>query len=119
MKTGIFSAAVLCGIMIFGFGLTPCAAAASGAPIADNLELTTHRNTPVEGRLCAHDADDDVVCFEISTAPVKGEIELKDDGVILYTPRRDKKGRDYFGYRARDAAGNISQEAAVIIRIEK
>ena len=44
---------------------------------------------------------------------------MKDDGVIVYTPRRDKKGRDYFGYRAKDAEGNVSQEATAIIRIEK
>ena len=54
-----------------------------------------------------------------ATCPVKGSIELKGDGVIVYTPHRDKKGRDYFGYRARDAAGNLSQEATAIIRIEK
>ena len=119
MKPGVFSAAVLCGIMIFVFGLTPCAAAASSAPEADNLELTTRRNTPVTAQLTARDPDGDIVCYEITTDPVKGDIELKDDGVILYTPRHDKKGRDYFGYRAKDAAGNISQEATAIIHIEK
>ena len=106
-------------LLLFGFVLSPRAEAAGNTPIADNLELTTRRNIPVEGRLSAHDADDDIVSFEITTDPIKGSIEFKDDGVIIYTPRRDKKGRDYFGYRARDAAGNVSQEATAIIRIEK
>lgn len=119
MKTTAISAAALSMLLLFGFALAPCAEALGSAPEADSLELSTRRNTPVVGRLSARDPDGDIVCFEITTGPVKGDIELKDDGVIVYTPRRDKKGRDYFGYRAKDAAGNVSQEATAIIRIEK
>lgn len=118
MKRTAFSVATLSLLLLFGFGLSSCAEAGS-APTADNLELTTRRNVPVEGRLTARDPDGDIVSFEITTDPVKGDIALKDDGVIVYTPRRDKKGRDYFGYRAKDAEGNVSQEATAIIRIEK
>ena len=119
MKTTAISAAALGMLLLFCFALAPCAEASGNAPECDNLELSTRRNTPVEGKLSACDVDGDIVCFEISTDPVKGDIELKDDGVIVYTPRTGKKGRDYFGYRARDAAGNVSQEATAIIRIEK
>ena len=118
MKRTAFSVAALSLLFLFGFGLSPRAEAGS-APTTDNLELTTRRNVPVEARLTARDADDDIVSFEITTDPVKGDIVLKDDGVIVYTPRRDRKGRDYFGYRAKDAEGNVSQEATAIIRIEK
>lgn len=118
MKRTAFSFTALCLLLLFGFGLSP-RAEAGGAPTADNLELTARRNTPVESRLTARDPDEDIVSFEITTDPVKGDIVLKEDGVIVYTPRRDKKGRDYFGYRAKDAEGNISQEATAIIRIEK
>ena len=116
-QNSVFAAA-LSMMLLFGFGLSRNAEAGS-APVADNLELSTPRNIPVEGRLTARDADDDIVSFEITTDPVKGDIVLQDEGIILYTPHRDKKGRDYFGYRAKDAEGNVSQEATAIIRIEK
>ena len=96
-RTAIFVAA-LNMLLLFGFVFAPCAGALGSAPECDNLELSTRRNIPVA---------------------VKGDIELMDNGVIVYTPRTGKKGKDYFGYRAKDAAGNVSQEATAIIRIEK
>ena len=119
MKRTAISVAALGMLLLFGFALAPCAEALGSAPECDNLELSTRRNTPLTAQLTARDPDGDIVCFEITTCPVKGDIELKDDGVIVYTPRTGKKGKDYFGYRAKDAAGNISQEATAIIRIEK
>lgn len=119
MKTTAFSAAVLSMALLFSFGLSCSAEAAGSVPIAENLELTTRRNTPLEAKLTARDADDDIVIFKITTDPVKGDIVLREEGRITYTPRRDKKGRDYFGYRVIDAEGNVSQEATAIIRIEK
>ena len=89
------------------------------APVAQNLELSTYRNVTVSGKLSAFDSENDVVMFEITTPPVKGSVELSDDGSFIYTPNKDKKGRDYFGYKALDAEGNRSQEATVIIKIEK
>ena len=119
VKTTTFSVAALSMALLFGFGLSPRAEAAGSAPVAENLELTTRRNTPVSGQLSARDADGDIVSFEITTDPVKGELALKDEGRVVYTPRPNKKGRDYFGFRAVDAEGNVSQEATAIIRIEK
>ena len=117
-RTAIFVAA-LNMLLLFGFMFAPCAGALGSAPECDNLELSTRRNTPVEAKLSARDPDEDIVCFELTTCPVKGDIELMDNGVIVYTPHIGKKGKDYFGYRAKDAAGNVSQEATAIIRIEK
>ena len=89
------------------------------APIAENLELTTFRNTSVNGTLSAYDPECDVCSYEITTNPVKGEIVVEENGGFIYTPGEGKKGRDYFGYKAIDSEGNVSQEATVIIRIEK
>lgn len=100
-------------------GLAYPAMAAGSAPVAENLELRTFRNVSVSGQLSAFDPENDVVKFEICTQPVKGHIELAADGSFVYTPNQDKKGRDYFGYRATDSEGNVSQEATVIIRIDK
>ena len=100
-------------------GLTVPVLAEGNAPISDNFEFKTYQNTALYGALSAYDLEDDVVFFEITTQPVKGNIELQQDGSFVYTPREGKKGRDYFGYKAVDTKGNKSQEATVIIRIEK
>ena len=95
------------------------ALAVSGAPVAENLELTTYRNGSVGGRLAAADPEGDALTFEITTQPGKGTVELTEDGRFVYTPETNRKGRDYFGYRAVDETGARSQEATVIIKIEK
>lgn len=98
----------------------PEAAYAQGQPpLAESFELSTPMNTPYEGQLTASDEDSGELFYEITTQPVKGEIALNEDGSFVYTPRENKKGRDYFGYKAIDPDGNYSQEATVIIRIKK
>ena len=104
-------------IMCAGFAV-PVYAAGS-APIAENLELSVCKGASINGVLSAVDPEGDVVRFEISTKPIKGEIVLEENGCFSYAPREGKKGRDYFGYKAIDSEGNISQEATVIIRIGK
>lgn len=93
--------------------------AEGNAPVAQNLELSTYRNVSVGGRLTAVDPDGDTLSYSVTTEPTKGEVELTDDGRFVYTPDTNRKGRDYFGYKATDSEGNSSQEATVIIRIEK
>ena len=93
--------------------------ALGSAPVAENLNIDTYRNTSVNGMLSAYDPEGDIVSFEITTKPVKGEIHVEPSGEFIYTPREGKKGRDYFGYKAIDSEGNCSQEATVIIKIEK
>lgn len=95
------------------------ASAAGTAPVAENLELTTYRNVSVGGKLSAVDPDGGALTFTITTDPVKGQVELSEGGQFVYTPGLNRRGRDYFGYRAADAEGNVSQEATVIIRIQK
>ncbi len=110
--------AVLMSIIMLG-SISQQGFAEGSAPVAENLELKTYKNVSVGGLLSAYDPDDDVTSFEITTKPVKGDIEVSDDGSFVYTPRENKKGRDYFGYKAVDSQGNYSQEATVIICIEK
>lgn len=109
--------ALLLGMCMLAGGVR--SSAEGSAPAAENLELRTYRNVSVGGRLKAFDPDDDVVSYSITTDPVKGSIELEENGCFVYTPRENKRGRDYFGYKAVDSEGNLSQEATVIIRIEK
>ena len=105
-------------IAILCFGLVFSASAENGL-VAENLELTTYRGVSVGGRLTVADAGIEIVGFEITTPPTKGSVELGDDGCFVYTPDEAKKGKDYFGYKAIDAEGRKSQEATVIIKIQK
>lgn len=109
----LFMAVLMCSGFVYP------AFAEGSAPVAENLELRTYKNVSVSDKLKAFDPEDDVVDFEITTQPVKGYIELSADGSFTYTPGQDKKGKDYFGYKAIDSQGNYSQEATVIIKIEK
>ena len=119
MKRITMSATALIMALFFLAGIADPACAAGMAPVAENLEFTTYRNTSFGGTLSAYDSDGEELNYEITTSPVKGDIKLESDGSFVYTPRQDKKGKDYFGYRAIDSEGNGSQEATVIITIEK
>jgi len=114
LKRSIISTSIVLSI-----ALIASVAALAQSPIAENLEITTYRDVSVGGMLCAIDPDGDTVTFEITTDPTKGVIELAEDGAFVYTPNDGKKGKDYFGYRATDSEGNVSQEGTVIIKIEK
>lgn len=119
MKRMLISFMALTMAVFMFAGLAEPVFAEGSAPVAENLELKTYRNVSVGGQLSAFDPDGDELSFEITTQPVKGGIELADDGSFVYTPGENKRGRDYFGYKALDAQGNYSQEATVIIKIEK
>lgn len=116
-KTMAISVSVLL-VLVLCFSLIPVSADSS-APVAENFEFETYRGVSFGGQLSAIDPQGDALSFEITTQPVKGSIELCDDGSFVYTPLDGKKGRDYFGYKAIDAEGNSSQEATVIIKILK
>lgn len=119
MKRLFISLAALALIAVMCAGLAAPAYAEGTSPVAENLELVTYREVTVAGTLSAYDPDGDVVGYEITTQPVKGLIQMLGDGSFTYTPGEGKKGKDYFGYKAVDGQGNYSQEATVIIKIQK
>lgn len=110
---------LLCLAAALCFATVAFAFADSGSLIAENLEISTYRGVAVGGRLAVADVGAEVIGFEITTKPGKGEVELGDDGCFVYTPGEGKRGKDYFGYKAIDAEGKYSQEATVIISIKK
>ena len=89
----------------------------NSAPVAENQELQTYRGVSVGGRLSAYDAEGDAVSCRLETEPIKGDVTVSPDGYFIYTPKANKRGRDYFGFRATDAEGNVSQEGTVIIQL--
>lgn len=120
MKQKLFAAVcafALCAAL--GTAIHAGQEAETAAPVAENLELTTFRNTSVGGTLSASAPDGSPLTFRITTEPIKGTVTLTYDGTFVYTPADGKRGRDYFGFRAADSSGRESQEATVIIAIKK
>ena len=93
-RKGLVLCAVLLTAAIALTALAPVlpAHAEGGAPVAQNLELTTYRNVSVGGRLSAVDPDGGTLTYQITTEPTKGEIELTDDGRFVYTPDTNRRG---------------------------
>lgn len=89
------------------------------APVAENQEITTYRGVSVGGRLKATDPEGGQLYFELTTEPMKGSVELAADGHFVYTPGENKRGKDYFGFRAVDEQGNRSQEGTVLIQLKR
>ena len=120
MRKTLFSSAVTLVLSVLaGLWLMLTGAAEGSAPVAENFEFETYRGVSFGAQLCAVDPEGDPVSFEITTQPVKGKLTVSDDGSFVYTPSPDKRGKDYFGYKALDSEGNASQEATVIIRLVK
>ncbi len=111
-------------LMILALCLTAASAlgtvgSSAAAPVAENLEISTYRGVSVGGSLSAQSAKGGELTFALATPPAKGVVEIEPDGSFVYTPEEGRRGRDYFGYRVTDEDGVESQEATVIIRIEK
>ena len=100
-------------------GAAPGTGAANTAPVAENQQIQTYRGVSVGGQLTAHDAEGDALTFELATDPMKGTVQLSPQGYFVYSPKEGKRGKDYFGFRATDSAGNVSQEGTVIIKLVK
>ena len=79
MHKGKFKAAalVLALTLIMPLGTV---LAANGAPVAENLELTTYRNVCVGGQLSAVDPEGDAMTFEITTSPARARWSSRTTG---------------------------------------
>lgn len=96
--------------------------AENGAPVAENLELTTYKNVAVTGQFSATDPEGDLLTFRLVDKPARGSVTLSEaEGgtEFVYTPYENKSGKDSFTYAAVDAVGNTSAPATVKIRIER
>ena len=79
-------------------------AEANGAPVAENLELTTYKNVAVTAQFSAVDPEGDLLTYHILNKPARGAVTMPEDS---------------FTYVAVDAVGNSSDPATVKIKIEK
>ena len=91
------------------------------APMAEDLTLSTYRNTALTARFAATDPEGDLLTFQLVSKPARGAVTMPEEGedTFLYTPYENKTGRDTFTYVAVDAVGNTSAPATVKLKIEK
>lgn len=88
-------------------------------PTAQDGKLQTYKNIANTGTLCASDPEGEALQFQIVRQPKRGKVELGEDGSFVYTPDRNKVGKDSFSFTASDPAGNVSEEHTIEIEILK
>lgn len=95
--------------------------ASNSAPVAENLELCTYKNTALTARFAATDPEGDLLTYQLVSKPARGAVTISEEGenTFVYTPYENKTGKDSFTYVAVDTVGNISTPATVKIKIEK
>ena len=100
-------------------GLFASAAAMENCPpIAENMELTTYKDTCVGGVFRATDPEGEALTFQLVREPKRGSVQIDGENFI-YTPAAGKKGTDSFSYVATDASGKSSNEATVTVKVTK
>lgn len=92
---------------------------ADNPPVAQDSTMETYKNIPNEGCLKAEDPEGKPLIYTVTRQPKRGQVEIREDGTFLYTPKKNKVGVDSFVFTAADPAGNVSREATVTIQILK
>lgn len=88
-------------------------------PEVKDGSIQTYKNLPNTGRFDAKDPEGSALTFTITRQCRRGTVTIQEDGSFLFTPKKNKVGKDYFTYTATDAAGNVSAEATVTVEILK
>lgn len=89
------------------------------APVAEDFAIETYKNLPNTGALKVSDPEGESLTYTLVRAPKRGEVDLREDGSFVYTPKKNKVGVDSFVYTATDPAGNVSRQATVTVQILK
>ncbi len=89
------------------------------APVAEDFAMETYKNLPNEGILKVRDPEGKAMTYTLLRQPKRGQVEIREDGSFVYTPKKNKVGVDSFTYTATDPAGNVSREATVTVQILK
>lgn len=98
------------------FGIQPkeeAPAAAEGAPIARELEISAYRGVPYTGQF---QSNTEGVTYALADEPKKGTVTVEGDS---FTYTSEKTGSDSFTYTATDADGKTSSPATVKITVTK
>lgn len=86
-------------------------------PTAAASEAETYKNLALRGTLSCSDPEGGALSVTLVKAPKRGSVAFGTDGSFVYTPGKNKVGKDSFTYTVTDDAGNTSEEACVTIHI--
>ena len=89
------------------------------APESKDGLLETYKNLENTGKFNVVDEEGSSLTYTITRQPRRGSVTIQEDGTFLFTPKKNKVGKDYFTFTATDAAGNVSNEATITIQILK
>ena len=81
--------------------------------------METYKNLPLDGKLKVNDPEGQAMTYTLTRQPKRGQVTLSENGIFLYTPKKNKVGVDSFVFTATDPAGNVSREATGTVRILK
>lgn len=90
----------------------------AGAPVAQDLSVTTYRGIPYQAQFLASDEEGSDLTFAVVDEPKRGTVTV-DGANFTYTPKDGVTGTDRFTYTAADSDGHTSQPATVSVTIEK
>jgi len=82
--------------------------AANDVPVANDDSASTMEDTPVTVSVLSNDSNPDghaLNIMAITTDPSNGDVTVKPDGTIKYTPDKNFFGRDTFVYQISDGNG--------------
>jgi len=87
------------------------------APEPISESFTTQVDTAFSEELTATDADGDSLTYAVGEAPMRGSLDLSDDGSFTYTPSEEATGEDSFTYTVSDGI-NDPVAATITVTIE-
>jgi hypothetical protein len=85
-------------------------------PVADDQDVTTAENTPVDITLTGTDPDGDGLTYRITVLPDSGQLDTSQLPLVRYTPNPGFTGTDTFRFRVNDGVAD-SNEALVTITV--
>ncbi len=88
-------------------------------PVVKDSSFETYKNLAKEGKLEATDPEGKPLTYTLVEKPKRGDVTLGEDGTFIYTPKKNKVGKDSFTFTVTDPEGAVSQEAVVEIEILK
>ena len=93
--------------------VTITVAAINDAPVANDQNLTTEEDTPLNNSVSASDVDEDSLTFSKATDPANGTVVVNADGTFTYTPVLNFNGTDSFTFIVSD--GTLSDTGTINI----
>lgn len=86
------------------------------APDADNLDLQTNEDVPVNGQISAEDIDGDNLTYQLSGLPANGGAVIDSaTGEFVYTPNSNYHGSDTFVITVDDGNGGTAISTVTIL----